>query len=115
MACFTLSERVRLSIELALTAGHHSLLRRQRQEADARKLGMTGAEIDAARRGWSFEVRTSVAIALAAAVQAGDEARWEVQREKARRAGISQQASRDIEALAFRYQSHASRKVENYA
>lgn len=115
MACFTLNERVRLSIELALTAADHDFPRRQQQDVDARRLGMSGAEIDAARRGWSFEVTMSVAIALALAAQAGDEARCQSQRERARKSGIGAEVCRDIEELATRYQPSSPRKVESYA
>jgi hypothetical protein len=46
-------DRIRLSIELALTA--KDTQRQETQDAEARALGMSGAEIDAARRGRSFD------------------------------------------------------------
>jgi hypothetical protein len=51
----TLGERARLAVELALTARHADRPLRERQEADARRLGMVGAEIDAARLGRGFD------------------------------------------------------------
>ena len=58
-------DRIRLSIELALTA--KDTQRQETQDAEARALGMSGAEIDAARRGRSFDAKTSIAMALAIA------------------------------------------------
>ena len=54
MAGFKLDVRARLSIELALTAGRGDPNFVQQQEKDAKALGMTGAEIDMARKGSSF-------------------------------------------------------------
>ncbi len=115
MSCFTLDERARLSIELALTSDVHDPLRVQQQEAAARRLGMSGAEIDAARSGWSFDVRTSVAIALAMAFATADVDRHRQQRAKAVKAGITEDGCLEIEALAARFAHHSPRKVERYA
>jgi hypothetical protein len=95
MTSFTLDRRARLSIELALTADRHDPPQRALQEAEARELGMSGAEIDAARRGWSFDVQTSIALALAT----GDGDR-RMERERALRAGITEKVCREIEMLA---------------
>jgi len=62
-------DRIRLSIELALTA--KDTQRQETQDAEARALGMSGAEIDAARRGRSFDAKTSIAMALAIASASG--------------------------------------------
>ena len=115
MICFTLDERARLSIELALTSAAHDPPQVQQQEASARRLGMSGAEIDAARRGWSFDVRTSVAVALAVASVISDDERHEQQRAKALKAGISKAGCDEIEALAERFANQFPRKVERYA
>lgn len=97
MAGFRLDERARLSIELALTAGRGDTLLLQRQDADAKRLGMTGAEVDAARRGSSFDFPISRAIALALA--SNDEDRSS-RRERAVKAGIDGRACLEIEHLA---------------
>lgn len=95
-----LDARVRLSIELALTVGRADARQCQRQDSKARRLGMTGAEIDAARTGYSFDAITARAVALALAVRDGDPHRaW--QRTRALEAGISREACRQIEELAF--------------
>lgn len=93
-----LDERTRLAIEVALTAGDAAPLR-QRQEAEARRLGLCGAEIDAMRQGRSFDMRVSIALALATATS--DEER-ERRRARAIEAGIGTEACRAIEALADR-------------
>ncbi|MBP2302723.1 hypothetical protein [Azospirillum picis] len=67
MAGVTLDERTRLSIEIALTAHSGCLPLLQRQDADASRLGMTDAEVDAARRGSSFDFSIAQATALALA------------------------------------------------
>jgi hypothetical protein len=97
MAHFTLNERVRLSIEIALAAriddpGLHRL-----QYEEAKRLGMSGAEIDAARRGRSFDAQISIALALATAP---DAAQRQTQRQRARKAGIADDVSDRIEQLA---------------
>jgi hypothetical protein len=97
MAGSTLDGRLRLAIELALTSGDDDPLRRRRQEDRARGLGLSGAEIDAARGGRSFDAQTSIALALATA--RGDEERRR-QRLRALKAGISADACREIEAFA---------------
>jgi hypothetical protein len=97
MSGFRLDERARLSIELALTAGSTDALLLEQQDATAKRLGMTGAEIDIARQGSSFEFLTSRAIALALATTAEDRAE---RRASAVKAGIDGQARADIEKLA---------------
>ncbi len=67
MARFILDERARLVIALWLTANADNPDLHQRQEAEARRLGLSGAEIDAARSGRSFDAQISAVLALAAA------------------------------------------------
>ena len=100
MAAFTLDARTRVAIELALTTDGHEPLDRHRQEARASALGLSGAEIDAARRGRSFDVQTSIALALATAN--GDEERRR-HRARALKAGIGADACREIETFADRF------------
>lgn len=102
MTGFTLDERARLSIELALTADSQDPLQRQQQDTRAKALGMTGAEIDAARGGKSFDVRTSVVLALAMASNNDDEHRRR-QRARALKAGLTEDVCFEIEALANRF------------
>jgi hypothetical protein len=105
-----LDDRTRLAIELALTSGSNDAALIERQDASARRLGFTGAEIDAARQGWSFDVRASAALALAATQE--NKARTR-QREKARQAGLSEVACREIEGLARLLGMPPSRKGPN--
>lgn len=87
----------RLTIELALTAGRGDPALHRRQDADARSLGMSGAEIDAARDGRSFDLRRSRAMALALAGPGEDLGRL---RACALQAGFDAGQCREIEALA---------------
>jgi hypothetical protein len=93
----------RFSIELALTQdqGDPALLRKQ--DADARRLGMSGAEVDAARKGRSFDLRRSRAIALALARENRDDLRL-----RARQAGLDELACREIEMLAASFSPAAA-------
>jgi hypothetical protein len=109
MTGFTLYKRTRLSIELALSAGNDDPVLFSQQEASAQQLGLTGAEIDAARRGWSFGVRTSVAVALAIASSEQEQLR---QRQRALKAGLTMEACREIEHLAARFLALSSTGVE---
>lgn len=62
---------MRIQIELAILAreqGDDDLL-----AGEARKLGLTGAEIEAARRGTSFNAIADVAVKFALALHAGDD------------------------------------------
>ncbi|MGG7535929.1 hypothetical protein [Rhizobium sp. NLR8a] len=96
MAGFKLDARARLSIELALTAGRGDSDIAHQQEKDAKALGMSGAEIDMARKGSSFDFQLSKAIAVALAPDAEH-------RERAMKAGIDGQTCADIEKLAASY------------
>jgi hypothetical protein len=100
MSDFILDKRVRLSIELALTADSADPGRRSQQEDTARTLGMTGAEIDVARRGSSFDALTSIAVALAIASRNADEAALADVLHRAINAGISEEVCRQIAACA---------------
>ncbi|WP_275785859.1 hypothetical protein [Pararhizobium gei] len=96
MTGFKLDARARLAIELALTASSGERSFNHRQEEDASALGMTGAEIDMARSGSSFDFQLSKAVALA--LVPDDE-----HRECARKAGIDADACVQIETLAASY------------
>jgi hypothetical protein len=114
MSSFMLDERVRLSIEFALTSSVHDPLLVQQQEAAARRLGMSGAEIDAARSGWSFDVRTSMAVALAIASATFDVEGHQQHRTKALKAGITEEGCVEIEALAERLAKPGFRRGGRY-
>ncbi|MGQ8631775.1 hypothetical protein ACUTJJ_09875 [Agrobacterium sp. DKPNP3] len=86
--------RVRLSIELAHTGYNASRPLLAKQEEAGRALGMTGAEMDVARRGSSFDFHTSIAVSLA--LDACRETR-----QRAIRAGISEETCEEIECLAL--------------
>jgi hypothetical protein len=92
MSGFNLDARARLSIELALTAGRGDPILAQ-QEKDAKELGMTGAEIDMARKGSSFDFQLSKAIAVALEPTVE-------RRERALKAGIDARACTSIEKQA---------------
>ncbi|APO73145.1 hypothetical protein AM571_CH00292 [Rhizobium etli 8C-3] len=100
MAGFKLDARARLSIELALTAGRGDPIFARQQEMDAKALGITGAEVDMARKGSSFDFQLSKAIALALKPDAEH-------RERTMKAGIDAQACADIEELAASYISRS--------
>ena len=67
-----LHARVTAQLKLALLGdcGCHKTL--AKLEREARQSGLTGAEIDAAISGRSFEARTAAAVAFACALKAGD-------------------------------------------
>ncbi|MGV1768461.1 hypothetical protein [Rhizobium rhizogenes] len=93
MAGPPIDPRVRLSIELALTAYNASPSLFDKQEEAGRALGMTGAEMDVARRGSSFDFNTSIAVSLA--LNACSETR-----QRARCAGFSEETCEEIERIA---------------
>jgi hypothetical protein len=93
MSGFIVDDRVRMAIELALTATRTDDRMRSEQEDRARLLGLCGAEIDAARNARSFDVLTSLAISLATAK--GD--RRACARDMAMKAGITAESCREIE------------------
>ncbi|GJD51291.1 hypothetical protein OPKNFCMD_4045 [Methylobacterium crusticola] len=100
MSSFTLEGRVRLSTALVQGNGKREPTVPPEREAEARRLGMCGAEIDAARRGQSFDARTSRALALALAAAARDGGCLTEERERPIRSGISAEVCGEIESLA---------------
>lgn len=102
MSDLMLDERLEMAIALSLTLGDPGGMLFRAQEEEARRLGFCGAEIDAARQGRSFDVRTSQALALAAATSAGDEGRRQRELAKAERLGISCGVCQAIQDLAVR-------------
>lgn len=66
-------------------------------EEEARSSGLTGAEIDAALDGRSFEARTAAALAFACAIKAGEDETLEQARRRALRLGVTDQ---DLSVIA---------------
>ncbi len=66
----------------------------------AKSLGMTGAEVEVARRGSSFDAMTSIAVALALASQQGAGYLTSA-RERALQAGISDEVCLQIQAFTI--------------
>lgn len=97
MQTSTLDARTRLSIEMAVTGqqGDPALIRWQDREA--MRLGLCGAEIDAARAGRSFDRRIAQAIKLALAAAPSDA---EKERSRAIEVGFDEAACREIKRIA---------------
>jgi len=93
MARSPIDPRVRLSIELALTPDSAGPTLLAQQEEAGRALGMTGAEMDIARRGSSFDFNTSIAVSLA--LNACRETR-----QRALDAGLSEETCAEIERIS---------------
>jgi hypothetical protein len=92
----TLPPRLAAMIRIALLPADASVEDIARSERLARAAGVTGAEIDAARQGRSFDVRASGAIAFALAIVSEDPARIDQDRLRARAVGLK---AADIRAL----------------
>ncbi|MEE7475436.1 hypothetical protein [Methylobacterium hispanicum] len=101
MSSFTLDGRVRLSVALALADDGRDPPVSPGREAEARGLGMCGVEVDVARRGRSFDARTSRALALALAAASRDGGRLHEERARAVWSGIPAEVCREIESLAI--------------
>ncbi|MFK3691691.1 hypothetical protein ACI2J4_15655 [Agrobacterium tumefaciens] len=93
--------RARLSIELAITGTNGSKPLLAKQEEAGRALGMTGAEMDLARRGSSFDFNTSIAVSLALGA-------CHETRQRARDAGFSEETCEEIECLALSLREQAA-------
>ncbi|WP_093222905.1 hypothetical protein [Sphingomonas sp. NFR15] len=94
---FTLDAPARLSIAMALTGNRGDPALMRRQDEEAAQLGMSGAEIDAARAGRSFDLRRTRVLRLALAVKGEERADA---RRLAIQAGIDSQVCREIETIA---------------
>lgn len=97
-----LDARTRLSIEMALAGNRGTPALIREQEEAAARIGMCGAEIDAARAGRSFDARGGRALELALAVKRSD---YREVRSRAIRAGFDEETCREIEGIAV---AHAS-------
>lgn len=68
----TLKGRAAAQLRLALLSDCGCLKTLAELEQEARRSGLTGAEIDVAREGRSFEARTTAVLAYACAVKSGN-------------------------------------------
>lgn len=64
---------MRIQIELAIANTRHDLHALRSLEIEAKHLALSGAEIDAAKRGGSFDLLVDIAVKFALAVHAGDD------------------------------------------
>lgn len=103
-----LDERTRLSVEMALVSDRGGAVLIQLQDDAAARLGMCGAEIDAARAGKSFDLRRSRALELALAARGNERLAL---RQRAIQAGFDDEACLEIERLA---DAHAPRSRDNH-
>ncbi|OYU14007.1 MAG: hypothetical protein CFE37_13230 [Alphaproteobacteria bacterium PA4] len=91
-----LKRRTRSQLKLALLNDCACLKTLAELEHDARLSGLTGAEIDAALGGRSFEAMTSVAISFACAAKGGEPEQVAAARARAMRLGMSGQELDEI-------------------
>lgn len=97
-----LHTRVTAQLKLALLGDCGCPKTLTKLEREARLSGLTGAEIDAAISGRSFEARTTAAVAFACALKAGDSVGIEQGRTRALRLGVSDDELRAIAVGAKR-------------
>lgn len=88
--------RVQAQLKLALLGDCGCRKTLASLEDEARSSGLTGAEIDAARGGRSFEARTAAALSFACAIKAGDSGAIEQARTRALRFGVTDEELRII-------------------
>jgi hypothetical protein len=91
----TLDDKIRIQVEIALADGKCSKTSAT-QEGRARVVGLSGAEIDAARSGRCFDLRADAAVRLACALRSTTVAHAPALAAMARRAGLG---DADIEAI----------------
>jgi hypothetical protein len=96
-----LSDRLRLQIEVALDQDCDCSRTLSSQERRAERLGLTRAEIDAARARRGFDVHTAAAIDFACAIASHDQTRIFVASVKALAVGISMDQLELIAALSI--------------
>ncbi len=96
-----LHPRVAAQLKLALLGDCGCDKTLARLERKARLSGLTGAEIDAAIGGRSFEARTAAAIAFACALKAGGTDKLEQARERALQFGVTADELRTISERAM--------------
>ena len=92
-------DRLEAQLALALLSDCGCLETLGKLETDARRTGMTGAEIDVALEGRSFEARTSAALAYACAIKT---ARVDLVADARNRAYVFGLSDEELEAVAQR-------------
>ena len=107
-----LDERIRFQIELALAGPCACLTTIAGQEAAARRLGLSGAEVDLARDGRSFDVKTSSVLALVRATRAGDSQALAAARRQARTAGVARLELLEVEQIARSFPAEEPSKLQ---
>ncbi|WP_165191437.1 hypothetical protein [Caulobacter soli] len=93
----TLDDHLLVQIALALAGAGLRGEAADDLEGRARRLGLSGAEIDAARDGRSFDVRAGAAVAVAIAARRADAAGLRASRAQALRLGLGSHDLDDIE------------------
>lgn len=84
-----LHARVTAQLKLSLLGDCGCPQTLDRVESEARSAGLTGAEIDAALSGRSFEARTAASVAFACALKAGEATLQEQTRARAVQLGVT--------------------------
>jgi hypothetical protein len=97
-----LHARVTAQLKLALLGDCGCTKTLTKLEREARSSGLTGAEIDAAIDGRSFEVRTATAVAFACALKAGDADQLEQARARALQLGVTDKELNAVAKKAMR-------------
>lgn len=92
------SRRVLAQLRLAVLADCGCERTLAALDLGARQAGLTGAEIDAALAGRSFEAQTAAALVFACAIKSGDQAQIALARERAARVGTSDADLATVEA-----------------
>lgn len=98
-----LRTRLEAQLRLALLGDTACMTMRAELMNQAQRAGLSGAEIDAALAGRSFEVRASVLLAYARALKLGDRIEAELKRQRGARLGMS--------ALAFERIAQATDRI----
>lgn len=88
-----LTEIMRIQVEIALASSRQSLSDLASLEAAAQQYGLSGAEIDAAKRGRSFDAAIDVALAYALALLSEDKTAIDMRERRLARLGLSSVAS----------------------
>ncbi len=105
----TLSPRLAAQIAIGLAADIDALRTSPALLKAAKAAGLTGAEIDAAAQGSSFDVRDAAAVALGCAHRDGSRTDIARNRRKAIQAGLSEADADEVRRLALEHVSRANR------
>ncbi len=95
-----LTRRMKVQIILALLSDCGCEMTLSGLRLDARRHGLTGAEIEAALAGRSFDACTGAAVALSCALRAGEADALDSARQKARAFGLRADEIAEVEHFA---------------